>query len=82
MKTFIRYFSCNMISLFLIFTSSLSLKNPAKSTRHVVSNLSSKSQVFLSPNSFANFWRCHCFIGSFLQTGADSIRFAALLGAI
>ena len=71
-----------MISLLLIFTSSLNLKNSAKSTKHIVSNLRSKSQVFLSPNSFANFWRCHGFVGYFLPTGLDSIRFAAPLAAI
>ena len=71
-----------MISLLLIFTCSPNLKNPAMSTRHMVSNLRSKSQALLPPKSFADFWICHGFVDSFLQTGLDSIRFAALLSAI
>ena len=62
-----------MISFLLIFISSLNRKNPANPTR---------SEELLPPNSLTNFWRCHGLIGSFLQTGFDSVRFAALLSAI
>ena len=71
-----------MISFLLIFTSSLNRKNPAKSTKHIVRSLRSRSEAFLPPNSLTNFWRCHGLIGSFLQTGFDSVRFAAFLSAI
>ena len=54
-----------MISFLLIFTSSLNRNSPAKTTRHIVRSLRSRSEAFLPPNSFTNFWRFHGLIGSF-----------------
>ena len=74
------------MSLFYIYPSYFFLiknfQNPAKPTRHIVSSLRSRNEAFLPPNSFTKFWRCHGLIGSFLQTGFDSVRFTVLLSAI
>ena len=48
----------------------------------LVRRLRSRSEAVSPPNSFTNFWRRHGLMGSFLQTGFDRVRFAALLSAI
>ena len=71
-----------MISFLLIFISSLNREIPANPKKHIVRSLRSRNEAFLPPNSFTNFWRCYGLIGSFLQTGFDSVRFAPLPSAI